>query len=112
MGSPKVVQSGVPDRNEQSPPPCGTRHDSRSVNVLNLCITHRHRKPSQPPGHRRYSPPNLHDVYYVNLLNNIQQPLCIHYIRTELYSIPLTQFKIFNDTCMQHNNRDQFHMWV
>ena len=59
-----------------------------SVNVFKLFEHSTRRKRSH--GNRHYTPPSIHDITFDGLLQYINTPLGVHYIRTKLFSLPLS----------------------
>ena len=70
------------------------------VNVMKLFPIHQRRKRSH--GNRHYTKPECHNVSFKDLLPFVQQPLGLHHIRTQLYSLPLRKLNNLYETCLNN----------
>ena len=76
-----------------------------SVNVFSLFHSCRRRHRSH--GHRHYNPPSIHNVTFNGMLAQMHKPMGIHYIRTKLFAIPLSQLKKQLDEALRFMCSDQ-----
>ena len=74
-----------------------TSPNCSSTNVFKLFEHSTRRKRSH--GHRHYTPPRINDITFHNLLDHINSPLGVHYIRTKLFSLSLSSLHcLHNDS--------------
>ena len=75
------------------------------VNVMNLFPVFERRRRSH--GHRHYTPVRQNSISFWELLNNFDEPLGIHHIRTKLFALPLTSLHRLFDVCLDLAYFDQ-----
>jgi len=54
-------------------------------------------------GHRHYTSSIFHDVSLNDLLSLMQKPLGMHYIRSKLFSLPLSKLHALYNSCLVHH---------
>ena len=86
------------------------------INVMKLFNTYPRQKRShgkRPQKPRSKDPPDPNNSLslkdrYTNLLSSLQQPLGVHYIRTNLFSLPVTLLKDLRDFALDEGGADPF----